>query len=149
MLRGFKFSFHVSLVTAAIIYIYLSTVFVFVDQWFGLRSSPGMMNVAAFTFLAVMCIYSYWLAVFTDPGRVPVSFAPDVEGSEKQIQEIKRKVPFLFLINFSILCTLACVCKCMFLNFQNISLNAFLYFRYYVVTIYFWLSLDCMKSLTS
>lgn len=100
MARGFKFSFHVSLVTAAIIYIYLSTVFVFIDQWVGLGSSPGMMNAAAFTFLAVMCIYSYRLAIFTDPGRVPSSFVPDIEDSERQIHEIKRKVTFLFLTNF-------------------------------------------------
>lgn len=91
MARGFKISFHVSLVTVAIVYIYLSTVFVFIDQWVGLGSSPGMMNATAFTFLAVMCIYSYRLAIFTDPGRVPSSFVPDIEDSERQIHEIKRK----------------------------------------------------------
>lgn len=127
MARGFKFSFHVSLVTAAIIYIYLSTVFVFIDQWVGLGSSPGMMNAAAFTFLAVMCIYSYRLAIFTDPGRVPSSFVPDIEDSERQIHEIKRKVTFLFLTNFQSQYTCMCVCKCMLIDLKNVSLNAFIY----------------------
>ncbi|GFQ04776.1 probable protein s-acyltransferase 16 [Phtheirospermum japonicum] len=91
MARACKFSFHVGVVIAAITYIYLSTVFVFIDRWFGLWSSPGMLHAAAFTFLAVMCVASYRRAIFTDPGRVPTTFVPDVEDSGNPIHEIKRK----------------------------------------------------------
>ncbi|CAA0836385.1 Probable protein S-acyltransferase 16 [Striga hermonthica] len=91
MARAFKFSFHVGVVTAAITYIYLSTVFVFVDRWFGIWSSPGMFHVTVFTFLAAMCVTSYRRAIYTDPGRVPDTFMPDVEDSGNPIHEIKRK----------------------------------------------------------
>lgn len=98
MARGCRFSFHVGVVIAAIIYIYFSTVLVFIDRWFGLGSSPGMLHAAAFTFLAVMCISSYRLAIYTDPGRVPGSFVPDIEDSGSPIHEIKRKVHYLLSI---------------------------------------------------
>ncbi|GER28593.1 DHHC-type zinc finger family protein [Striga asiatica] len=98
MARAFKFSFHVGVVTAAITYIYLSTVFVFVDRWFGIWSSPGMFHVTVFTFLAAMCVTSYRRAIYTDPGRVPDTFMPDVEDSGNPIHEIKRKVRYSWLI---------------------------------------------------
>ncbi|CAH1445855.1 unnamed protein product [Lactuca virosa] len=91
MASGGKLSPHVIVVSLAIVYIYFSTVFVFVDQWFGLRSSPGIMNTVVFTAVAIMCIRNYVVAMFTDPGRVPPSFAPDIEDSEHPIHEIKRK----------------------------------------------------------
>ncbi|KAL6520956.1 putative protein S-acyltransferase 16 [Orobanche gracilis] len=91
MSRACKFSFHVGVVIAAITYIYLSTVFVFIDRWFGFGSSPGVLNSAVFTFLAVMCFTSYRRAIYTDPGRVPDTFMPDVEDSGNPIHEIKRK----------------------------------------------------------
>ncbi|KAL1545599.1 putative protein S-acyltransferase 16 [Salvia divinorum] len=89
--RTCKFSFHVAVVVTAIFYIYFSTVFVFIDRWFGLGSSPGMLNAAVFTFIAVVSISSYRRAIFTDPGRVPSSFVPDVEDADSPIHEIKRK----------------------------------------------------------
>lgn len=84
---------HVIVVSLAIIYIYFSTIFVFIKLWFGgLRSSPGIMNAVVFTAVAIMCIRNYIVAMFTDPGRVPPSFAPDIEDSDHPIHEIKRKV---------------------------------------------------------
>ncbi|KAL2464872.1 putative protein S-acyltransferase 16 [Abeliophyllum distichum] len=91
MLRGCGFSFHITLVTTTITYIYFSTVLVFIDQWFGLGSLLGMLNAAIFTLLAFMCIYSCYLAAFTDPSWVLASFVPDVQGSNNPIHEIKRK----------------------------------------------------------
>ncbi|KAI3507409.1 hypothetical protein L1887_22394 [Cichorium endivia] len=91
MASGGKLSPHVIVVSLAIVYIYFSTIFVFVEQWFGLRSSPGIMNTVVFTAVAIMCIRNYLVAMFTDPGRVPPSFAPDIEDSEHPIHEIKRK----------------------------------------------------------
>ncbi|XP_015055685.1 probable protein S-acyltransferase 16 isoform X1 [Solanum pennellii] len=89
--RGCRFSFHVTVVAAAIAYIYFSTVFVFIDQWLGLWSSPGILNAILFSVVALFCILSYALAIYTDPGRVPSSFIPDVEDPENTVQEIKRK----------------------------------------------------------
>ncbi|XP_009782344.1 putative protein S-acyltransferase 16 [Nicotiana tabacum] len=91
MKRGSKFSFHVIVVIAAIAFIYFSTVFVFIDQWFGLWSSPGMLNAVFFTVVAAMCISNYALAIYTDPGHVPSSFVPDIEDPEHIVHEIKRK----------------------------------------------------------
>ncbi|XP_047334478.1 probable protein S-acyltransferase 16 [Impatiens glandulifera] len=91
MKRSFRFSLPVTIVIMSIAYIYVSTVFVFIKQWFGLSSSPGIMNVVSFTALALLCIYSYTIALFTDPGRVPSTFMPDVEDIGSPVHEIKRK----------------------------------------------------------
>lgn len=91
MKRGFRFSLPVTVVITAIGYVYVSTVFVFVDQWFGLWSSPGIMNAVVFTGVAVMCVFNYAVAIYTDPGRVPATFMPDVEDADNPVHEIKRK----------------------------------------------------------
>lgn len=57
-----------------------------------------MLNAAVFTFIAVMCISSYHRAIYTDPGRVPRSFVPDVEDADSPIHEIKRKVYHSFSV---------------------------------------------------
>ncbi|GMP50830.1 hypothetical protein CsSME_00017288 [Camellia sinensis var. sinensis] len=92
MKKSCRFSLPVTVVITAIGYIYVSTVFVFVDQWFGLGSSPGIMNAVVFTALALMCSFNYAAAVYKDPGRVPDTFTPDVEDADNPIHEIKRKV---------------------------------------------------------
>ncbi|MED6199515.1 putative protein S-acyltransferase 16 [Stylosanthes scabra] len=89
--RRSGWSLPVSLVVLSIAYIYASTVFVFVDRWFGLFSSPGLINGAVFTALAAMCSLTYRRAISADPGDVPSSYMPDVEDSESPIHEIKRK----------------------------------------------------------
>ncbi|KAF7845471.1 putative protein S-acyltransferase 16 [Senna tora] len=91
MKRRCRFSFPVSVVVFSIAYIYLSTVFVFIDRWFGLTSSPGIMNAVVFTALAIMSVFNYANAILTDPGRVPSTYIPDVEDVENPIHEIKRK----------------------------------------------------------
>ncbi|XP_008442531.2 probable protein S-acyltransferase 16 isoform X2 [Cucumis melo] len=91
MKRGFTFSPPVTVVVLAISFIYFSTVFIFIDRWFGLTSSPGIMNATVFTAVTLMCITNYALAIFTDPGRVPSTYMPDIEDSENPIHEIKRK----------------------------------------------------------
>ncbi|GFY82723.1 DHHC-type zinc finger family protein [Actinidia rufa] len=92
MKQSCRFSLPVTVVISVIGYIYASTVFVFVNQWFGLRSSPGIMNAAAFTAVALMCTVNYAVAIFTDPGRIPATFMPDIEDADNPIHEIKRKV---------------------------------------------------------
>ncbi|KAG6769489.1 hypothetical protein POTOM_025128 [Populus tomentosa] len=91
MKRPLSFSLPVTVVVLAILYIYLSTIFVFIDRWFGLMSSPGIMNAVVFTALALMSVFNYAIAILTDPGRVPPSFMPDIEDSDNPVHEIKRK----------------------------------------------------------
>ncbi|XP_054780985.1 probable protein S-acyltransferase 16 isoform X2 [Prosopis cineraria] len=91
MKRRCRFSLPVSVVLLTIAYIYLSTIFVFIDMWFGLSSSPGIMNAIVFTALAIMCVFNYATSILTDPGRVPSTYMPDIEDVETPIHEIKRK----------------------------------------------------------
>ncbi|XP_078442705.1 DHHC-type zinc finger family protein [Wolffia australiana] len=63
-------------------FVHYSTVFIFVDCWFGLRSIAGICNALSFSFLALMCVGSFCASVLIDPGQVPASFVPDVEGSD-------------------------------------------------------------------
>ncbi|KAJ1389984.1 hypothetical protein SESBI_37803 [Sesbania bispinosa] len=93
--RGFAFSLPVSVVVLGIAYIYLSTVFVFIDRWLGLFSSPGIANAVVFTAIASMCVFTYRAAISADPGRVPSTYMPDVEDAESPIHEIKRKLKSL------------------------------------------------------
>ena len=92
MKRGSRFSLPVTVVVSAIAFIYFCTVFIFIDRWFGLMTSPGIMNAIVFTGVTVMCVFNYGFAIFADPGRVPSPFVPDIEDSEVHIHEIKRKV---------------------------------------------------------
>ncbi|XP_024028589.1 probable protein S-acyltransferase 16 [Morus notabilis] len=91
MKRKSRFSLPVSVVVLVIAYIYFSTLFVFVDRWFGLTTSPGIINAVVFTAVAAMCVFSYTVSLFTDPGRVPSTYMPDIEDSQNPIHEIKRK----------------------------------------------------------
>lgn len=91
MKQGFNFSLPVTVVVLAISYIYVTTVFVFIDRWFGLMSSPGIMNAVVFTAVALMCVFNYAVAIFRDPGRVPLNYMPDIEDNQNPIHEIKRK----------------------------------------------------------
>lgn len=89
---GVRFSLPVTVVVLAISYIYFSTIFIYIERWFGLLSSPGIMNAVVFTGVAAMCVFNYTIALLMDPGRVPATYMPDIEDSESPVHEIKRKV---------------------------------------------------------
>ncbi|KAE8725089.1 putative protein S-acyltransferase 16 [Hibiscus syriacus] len=91
MKRGFSFSLPVTVVVSSIAFVYFCTVFVFIDRWFGLMTSPGIMNAFAFTGVSFMCVLNYALAIIMDPGRVPSTFLPNIEDSSVTVHEIKRK----------------------------------------------------------
>ncbi|KAK9123940.1 hypothetical protein Sjap_013542 [Stephania japonica] len=78
-------------VLSSIFYLYYTTVFVFIDDWFGLATSPGLLNALAFTAVVAICLAAYAAAILKDPGKVPETFVPDVEDSETPMHEIKRK----------------------------------------------------------
>ncbi|KAF3449169.1 hypothetical protein FNV43_RR09897 [Rhamnella rubrinervis] len=91
MKQGVRFSLPVTVVVLAICYIYFSTIFIYIDRWFGLLSSPGIMNAVVFTGVTVMFVFNYTISVLMDPGRVPATYMPDIEDSENPVHEIKRK----------------------------------------------------------
>ncbi|XP_038689291.1 probable protein S-acyltransferase 15 [Tripterygium wilfordii] len=68
-------------------FVYYITVFVFIEDWVGLQSSAGSLNALIFTFMASLCVFSFFVCVVTDPGHVPSSYAPDVEGTGGSDQE--------------------------------------------------------------
>ncbi|KAG6512504.1 hypothetical protein ZIOFF_030625 [Zingiber officinale] len=69
--------------------VYYITVFVFVDDLLGLSTSPGRLNACIFSWLAFMCLFSFFVAVLTDPGSVPPSFAPETEDPLKFGEPLK------------------------------------------------------------
>lgn len=62
-------------------FVYYMTLFVFIDDWVGLQSSAGKLNAFVFSVLASLCLFALSICVLIDPGRVPASYAPDVEDS--------------------------------------------------------------------
>ncbi|PKI46737.1 hypothetical protein CRG98_032877 [Punica granatum] len=73
-------------------FVYYVTVFSFLDDWLGLRTSVGSLNAIIFTSLICYCLFSFFVCVLTDPGRVPPSYVPDVEDSDVSDQETKQPV---------------------------------------------------------
>ncbi|KAK8963201.1 hypothetical protein KSP40_PGU011317 [Platanthera guangdongensis] len=63
-------------------YVYYTTVFVLLPDWLELSSDLGRTNALIFSFFAFMCMFAFVASVFTDPGRVPSSFAPDAENPQ-------------------------------------------------------------------
>lgn len=122
MTRSLSFSLPVTVVVLAIAYIYFSTVFIFIDRWFGLMSSPGLLNATVFTGVALMCVFNYTISVFRDPGRVPSTYMPDVEDSGNPIHEIKRKV------------SNSC---CFSLNVVSCLWGTNLFFHFYTIGLFF------------
>lgn len=73
-------------------FVYYITVFIFIQDWTGLLSSPGLINSLIFTSLASLCLFSFAVCVLTDPGSVPSSYLPDVEESAGSDQDAKNTV---------------------------------------------------------
>ncbi|KAF6151268.1 hypothetical protein GIB67_002967 [Kingdonia uniflora] len=67
-------------------FMYYSTVFIFMEDWLGLRSSNGNLNFWVYTCFGFMCFLSFVSSVVIDPGNVPSGFSPDIEedGSETE-----------------------------------------------------------------
>ncbi|RWW66150.1 hypothetical protein BHE74_00026499 [Ensete ventricosum] len=77
----------VLLVISLIGFVYYTTVFIFIDDWLGLGTGPGFLNALIFSWLAFMCLFSFFVTVLTDPGSVPPSFAPETEDPRKDVSE--------------------------------------------------------------
>ncbi|XP_042512624.1 probable protein S-acyltransferase 15 isoform X2 [Macadamia integrifolia] len=80
-------SFPIFMVLCLMAFVYYTTVFIFIEDWLGLKSSGGVLNMLIFNFLAFMSLFSFGACVLIDPGNVPSSFVPDVEddgGSDQR-----------------------------------------------------------------
>ncbi|KAL6578090.1 hypothetical protein OROMI_010418 [Orobanche minor] len=71
-------------------FIYYATIFVFIEDWYGFRSSAGLLNSLIFSFLGSLCAFSLLVCVLSDPGGVPSGYIPDVEDNQSPDQEVKR-----------------------------------------------------------
>ncbi|CAI9267977.1 unnamed protein product [Lactuca saligna] len=74
--------------------VYYGTVFVFLDDWLGLQSPAGWINVMIFTSLASFTLFSFFVSVLTDPGGVPSGYFPDIKDNSDQ--ESRDAVRFTF-----------------------------------------------------
>uniref|UniRef100_A0A6N2KJU8 Laccase n=1 Tax=Salix viminalis TaxID=40686 RepID=A0A6N2KJU8_SALVM len=77
------------------------------DRWFGLMSSPGIMNAVVFTAIALLSVLNYTIAILTDPGRVPSSFMPDIEDCGRRLEIL----PEVFSLQASTCSSLPCLQK--------------------------------------
>lgn len=71
-------------------FVYYITVFIFLEDWVGLKTSAGSLNTLIFTLLAFLSLFSFFVCVLTDPGSVPSGYVPDVEDSGGSDQVSKK-----------------------------------------------------------
>lgn len=97
------------------LFVYYTTIFILLDDWVGLRTSPGTLNFFFFTLFASLSLFSFFLCVLTDPGHVPSSFYPDVESTNaKDVSFFTYS--FLGLFLFTMLLSLLLSCMCLLFN---------------------------------
>ncbi|KAJ9159908.1 hypothetical protein P3X46_025360 [Hevea brasiliensis] len=80
-------------------FIYYYTLFIFIEDWVGLQSSAGTLNALIFTWMASLCVFSFFVCVLTDPGHVSSSFVPDIEGNDAPDQESQNNDHHCLWIN--------------------------------------------------
>ncbi|CAK8573125.1 unnamed protein product [Lathyrus sativus] len=78
-------------VLSAMLFLYYTTIFIFLDDWVGLRTSPGTLNSFFFSLFASLSLFSFFICVLTDPGHVPPSFYPDVESTNSKDNAEQKK----------------------------------------------------------
>ncbi|BBN17498.1 palmitoyltransferase ZDHHC3/7/25 [Marchantia polymorpha subsp. ruderalis] len=90
---GFRrfLSLPVAVVLVLIGFVYHTVVFLVIEPWLSLSTAPGLFNALFFTGLGVMAVLCYVIAVLKDPGRIPLSYMPDLEDSGVALHEVKRK----------------------------------------------------------
>lgn len=101
-MKGKRFvSVPVLAVILLMVFVYYCSMFVFLQDWLGLQSSPGTLNAFLFSLFASLSLFSFFSCVLTDPGHVPSSYAPDVEFS-KDVIFFHISIMGLCLINHSV-----------------------------------------------
>jgi palmitoyltransferase len=65
-MKGEKFlSLPVLGVLSLMLFVYYTTIFIFLDEWLGLRTSPGTLNFFFFTLIASLSLFSFFLFSLT------------------------------------------------------------------------------------
>jgi palmitoyltransferase len=70
--------------------VYYVTIFIFLEDWLGFRSSAGLLNALIFTALASLTIFSFFVCAITDPGGLPPAYVPDIEENHLSDQDPNR-----------------------------------------------------------
>ncbi|CAI9091147.1 OLC1v1026093C1 [Oldenlandia corymbosa var. corymbosa] len=70
-------------------FVYYITVFIFIEDCYGLSSPEGSWKAMIFTLLGALFSFSFCVCVLTDPGGVPSQFLPDMEENPVSDQENK------------------------------------------------------------
>ncbi|KAF1860370.1 hypothetical protein Lal_00037709 [Lupinus albus] len=66
------------------IFLYYTTIFIFIHYWVGLKTSYGIFNASIFTLFAFLTLFSFFVCVLSNPGHVPSSYLPDVEDTSHE-----------------------------------------------------------------
>jgi hypothetical protein len=83
---------------AVMVFVYYSTVFVFLDHWVGLATPIGAAHAAAVSLAVAACFLAFVCAAGADPGAVPPAFAPDAEAAQGQVGRANRDLSLVFLV---------------------------------------------------
>ncbi|XP_077226126.1 DHHC-type zinc finger family protein [Tasmannia lanceolata] len=71
-------------------FVYYTTVFIFIEDWLGLKSSAGILNALFFSLFAFLCLISFFASILIEPGHVPSSFIPEIEDPQISYPEPKK-----------------------------------------------------------
>ncbi|XP_011084299.1 probable protein S-acyltransferase 15 [Sesamum indicum] len=71
-------------------FLYYVTIFIFIEDWFGLQSSAGLLNSLILSISTFMCMFAFVACLLSDPGGVPSGYVPDVEDGQGPDHEIKK-----------------------------------------------------------
>uniref|UniRef100_A0A0R0EDZ5 S-acyltransferase n=1 Tax=Glycine max TaxID=3847 RepID=A0A0R0EDZ5_SOYBN len=145
-MKGKRFlSVPVLAVFLLMLFVYYSSIFVFLQDWLGLQSSPGTLNAFLFSLFASLSLFSFFSCVLTDPGHVPSSYAPDVEFSKDNAEQKKCDKCFAYKPPRTHHCRVCrrCILKmdhhCLWINncVGYWNYKAFFVFVFYATTIIF------------
>lgn len=90
-MKGKRFvSLPVLAVLLLMLFVYYTTIFIFLHDWLSLHTSPGTLNASIFTLFASLTIFSFFVCVLTDPGHVPSSYVPDVEARDSNSHQFAK-----------------------------------------------------------
>lgn len=86
-------------------FVYYSTIFIFIEDRLGLKSSAGFLNALVFSCFALMSFISFISCIIMEPGHVPSNFVLEIEHGEVSDQGTNKNVSFyLYYIYLSLSC---------------------------------------------
>lgn len=73
--------------------LYYISLFVITPDWVGIYTSNWFTHAFILTSMVCLCLFSFFVAVLTNPGDVPPSYVPDMEDTVGSDQEHLNKKP--------------------------------------------------------